>query len=180
MSGIFKWILLGVLGVGIGVAFGTIYGMSKTQNIDFKIQKPLESGKNTYTFSGTFFGVDSVKHLIFIKDNIGKVYAFRIDRYLLKDTDLWLRIITVPDINTLAKGIPVDPTSIIQPGTKNLLTSGLQISLTADPQPKDLNIVVVRWNDARNLSQIMTDYKNNPDTAINSASPDNIVLAVIK
>lgn len=148
--------------------------------ISFKIQSPLESGKNTYTFSGTFVRIEPENSLIFIKDDKEKVYTFKINNYIYRDTDIWLRVYIVPNIATLAVGVPIDARSTPAPDAKNLLTSVVQMSLTAGGNLKSLGPITVRWNDERDLTKISADYQKNPNTPINTGSPDNIVLAEIK
>jgi hypothetical protein len=192
---IIKWIIFAILSLGIMTSVTYIVVSLVSNSVPtksgsvkpkeqppygFKIHSPLESGKNTYTLTGVFFDVNTDNSTIAIKAEGGNTYIFKISKYLLKDTDWWIRAYTVPDLNTLAKGIPVDPTSVIKPGTENILTSAIQISLTADPNPNDLKTIIVRWNDIRNLDQITADYKNNPNIPINVYAPDNLVLGVVK
>jgi hypothetical protein len=192
---IIKWVIFAILILGIMTSVTYIVVSLVSNSIPtksgsikpngqslsgFKIHSPLESGKNTFTFAGMFLNVDTTNYTISIKGEDGNSYIFKVYKYLPKDKDQWIKVYTVPDLDTLAKGIPVDPTSIIEPGIQNLLTSALQISLTNDPHPNDLKTIVVRWNDARSLDQITSDYKNNPNTPINVYSPDNVVLGVIK
>lgn len=200
---IFVTLVLGVLGILFWVVFYSdvaitndylrpvrtrynflvddISGTKNASSDDFELLPPLEIGQNTFSFIGTFKSVDPVKSLIFITGKTGRVYSFRIEKFIYRDVDTWLKIYTVADKNTLTLGKEIDLTAV--PSKDEIDNVGVFFGPSTQINPFDksrtdkLGLLAVRWNDKRDIVRLVSDNQLNPNKPLNEASLKSTILA---
>lgn len=139
-------------------------------------QKPKGVGTYTYVFSGKFSGIDTVNYNIYLSGSDGRLYTFDIRPFILKDDDTWLRIYSVPNVGTLAKGNSYPMNTLPPEGAVDILESYNVIKVTNNIPGIKFDSIGVRWNDKRNLSQIENDFSKYPTIPLNQDNPESTVL----
>lgn len=134
------------------------------QNFCFKIIRGLQSNKqpiifnpvysftvqkwgdsNVYTFTGKYVKSDTINSVIYLKDKLGRVYAFKVSDDFVN--------------------IQVDFNS------SNLDYKPNQDIINLDNLPlSDKSQVKIMWDDTRTLSTILKDYSKNKTVPLNSKS----------
>lgn len=144
-----------------------------------QVQRPLQSGANTYTLIGTFSSLDAKNGIIYIKGIDNNVYPFYLDTFFFKDPmNTWIKMANISNIDQLstyslpAKGGPID--------TAHTFLNYDQITVTNNIPSSKINTIAVRWNDRRILSQMESDYQKDTSTPLNDEFNDSIILAEFK
>ena len=213
-----KWVLLGVLFVGVvGVVtwivlntnifkakgtgstlsflpFGkTVTTTTQTQNTSSTTttnttpQKlieqigPVQAGANTYVLTGKLVNVDVARHLVFIRDDSGKTYAFHANYSIIKDeTSTWLKVYIVQSLQQLSISQELPSYNAAPIDESKTLLKYQQIEINNSLPVVGLGNVSVRWNDTRTMQEIQDGYNNNPSVALNESLQDPTILAIFQ